>query len=45
MKECLLDPVVESVLSIGRSPEGVTHQKLHENVHKDQDAESICSAR
>jgi uncharacterized protein YbjT (DUF2867 family) len=35
LRECLLDPGVESVLSIGRSPAGVTHQKLRDIVHKD----------
>jgi len=35
LRECLLDPRVTAVLSIGRSPVGQTHQKLTELVHKD----------
>jgi uncharacterized protein YbjT (DUF2867 family) len=30
LRECLLDPDVESVLTIGRSPTGQQHAKLHE---------------
>lgn len=30
VRECLLDPDVESVVSVGRSPSGVTDQKFHE---------------
>jgi uncharacterized protein YbjT (DUF2867 family) len=35
LRECLLDPSVETVLSIGRSPTGQRHPKLREIVHKD----------
>ncbi len=35
LRECLLDPDVESVLSIGRSATGQQHPKLRELVHKD----------
>lgn len=35
LRECLLDPDVQSVLSIGRSATGQQHQKLSELVHKD----------
>ncbi len=35
LRECLLDPDVESVLSIGRSPTGQQNAKLREIVHKD----------
>ncbi|MGA2197890.1 MAG: NAD-dependent epimerase/dehydratase family protein, partial [Bryobacteraceae bacterium] len=35
LRECLLDPDVRSVLSIGRSPTGQQHPKLRELVHKD----------
>ena len=30
LRECLLDPVVERVLAVGRSPTGQRHGKLHE---------------
>lgn len=33
LRECLLDPVVEKVLSIGRSRTGQQHAKLREIVH------------
>jgi uncharacterized protein YbjT (DUF2867 family) len=33
LRECLLDPTVESVLAIGRSPTGQRHEKLREIVH------------
>ena len=33
LRECLLDPTVESVLAIGRSPTGQQHAKLREIVH------------
>jgi uncharacterized protein YbjT (DUF2867 family) len=33
LRECLLDPDVESVLSVGRSPTGQSHAKLREIVH------------
>ena len=35
LRECLLDPGVESVVSIGRSPSGVSDPKLREIVHAD----------
>ena len=35
LRECLLDPDVERVVSLGRSPCGVTHAKLRDLVHKD----------
>jgi uncharacterized protein YbjT (DUF2867 family) len=33
LRECLLDPGVESVLAVGRSPTGQTHAKLRELKH------------
>jgi uncharacterized protein YbjT (DUF2867 family) len=33
LRECLLDPGVERVLTVGRSPTGQTHDKLQELVH------------
>jgi uncharacterized protein YbjT (DUF2867 family) len=35
LRECLLDPEVQSVLSIGRGTTGQQHAKLRELVHKD----------
>lgn len=35
LRECLLDPEVESVLSIGRTATGQRHAKLRELVHRD----------
>jgi uncharacterized protein YbjT (DUF2867 family) len=35
LRECLLDPGVASVVSIGRSPTGVSHPKLREILHTD----------
>lgn len=35
LRECLLDPGVRSVLSVGRSATGQTHEKLREIVHRD----------
>jgi uncharacterized protein YbjT (DUF2867 family) len=35
LRECLLDPGVESVLAIGRSATGQQHPKLRELVHQD----------
>ena len=35
LRQCLLDSGVESVLSIGRSPSGVSHPKLHDLVRGD----------
>jgi uncharacterized protein YbjT (DUF2867 family) len=35
LRECLLDPEIEGVLSIGRTPTGQTHEKLREMNRKD----------
>jgi len=35
LHECLLDPEVQNILSIGRSVTGQRHQKLRELVHED----------
>ena len=35
LRQCLLDPEVESVLAIGRSPSGVSHPKLRDLVRAD----------
>ncbi len=35
LRECLLDPGVESVLVVGRSPTAQRHAKLHEILHGD----------
>jgi uncharacterized protein YbjT (DUF2867 family) len=35
LRECLLAPDVESVLSVGRAPTGQRHDKLREIVHRD----------
>jgi hypothetical protein len=35
LRECLLDPEVETVLAIGRNAPAQKHAKLHEIVHKD----------
>ena len=35
LRECLLDPGVENVLAVGRSPTGQRHAKLREIVHQD----------
>jgi uncharacterized protein YbjT (DUF2867 family) len=35
LRQCLLDPDIESVLSIGRSPSGVAHPKLRDLVRAD----------
>lgn len=35
LRECLLDPDVESVLAIVRSASGQQHEKLHELLHQD----------
>lgn len=35
LRECLIDPGVETVLSLGRSPLRVQHAKLRDIVHKD----------
>jgi uncharacterized protein YbjT (DUF2867 family) len=33
LRECLIDPGVESILAVGRSPTGRTNAKLHEILH------------
>jgi uncharacterized protein YbjT (DUF2867 family) len=35
LRECLLDPDVEQVQTVGRSPTGIHHSKLREVVHRD----------
>jgi saccharopine dehydrogenase-like NADP-dependent oxidoreductase len=35
LRECLVDPGVESVLVVGRSPTGQQHAKLREILHDD----------
>src|SRR5262245_12608920 len=35
LRQCLLDPNVKSVLSIGRSPSGMSHPKLRDLVRAD----------
>jgi uncharacterized protein YbjT (DUF2867 family) len=35
LRQCLLDPEVESVLAIGRKPSGVSNSKLHDFVRTD----------
>ena len=35
LRECLLDPDVQTILSVGRSATGQQHQKLRELVHQD----------
>ena len=35
LRECLLDPDVEQVQTVGRSPTGIHHPKLREIVHRD----------
>jgi uncharacterized protein YbjT (DUF2867 family) len=35
LRECLLDPEIESILAVGRSPIAQQHEKLHEVVVKD----------
>jgi len=35
LRECLVDPGVETVLAVGRGPLGVQHPKLREVLHKD----------
>jgi uncharacterized protein YbjT (DUF2867 family) len=35
LRECLLDPGVERVVTVGRSPTGVTHPKLRDIVYND----------
>jgi uncharacterized protein YbjT (DUF2867 family) len=44
LRECLLDPRVTSVITVGRRPTGQTHAKLTEIVHRDlHDLSSIAS--
>jgi uncharacterized protein YbjT (DUF2867 family) len=45
LRECLLDPAVEQVLSIVRSPTGVTHAKLHELPHRDFNDYSVIESK
>jgi uncharacterized protein YbjT (DUF2867 family) len=45
LRECLLDPAVETVLAIGRSSAGQQHAKLQEIVHKDLDDLSVVRNR
>jgi uncharacterized protein YbjT (DUF2867 family) len=35
LRECLIDPAVESVVTVGRSPTGQKHAKLREIAHPD----------
>jgi len=43
LRECLLDPGVESVLSVGRKPSGVAHAKVRDVVRADMfDASAIA---
>lgn len=35
LRQCLMDPAVESVLAIGRKPSGVSHPKLRDLVRED----------
>jgi uncharacterized protein YbjT (DUF2867 family) len=35
LRECLLDPGVQRVVTVNRRPSGKTHDKLHEIVHAD----------
>ena len=35
LRECLVDPEVESVLTIGRNATAQRHEKLHEIIHQD----------
>ena len=45
LRECLLDPEVEAVLSIGRSASGQRHAKLKELVQQDVDDFDDARAR
>jgi hypothetical protein len=45
LRECLIDPGVEAVLSVGRSPLGVQHPKLREILHKDFTAYSAIESQ
>ncbi|GII31131.1 NAD(P)H-binding protein [Planotetraspora mira] len=35
LRECLLDPEVDEVLVVGRTPTGLHHEKIREVIHKD----------
>ena len=35
LRECLLDPGIETVLAVGRSPTGQGHARLREIIHDD----------
>ena len=35
LRECLLDPEIQQILSIARTPSGQQHPKLHELIHAD----------
>ena len=35
LRECLLDPDVQQVRSVGRTPTGIQHPKLQETIHRD----------
>ena len=35
LRECLLDPGIETVLAVGRSPTGQRHARLREIIHDD----------
>jgi uncharacterized protein YbjT (DUF2867 family) len=45
LRECLLDPEVESVLTIGRNATVQQHEKLHEIVHNDPSDLSAIEGR
>ena len=35
LRECLLDPDVQQVRIVGRTPTGIQHPKLRETIHRD----------
>jgi uncharacterized protein YbjT (DUF2867 family) len=35
LRECLLDPEVQLVRAVGRTPTGIQHRKLRETIHRD----------
>ena len=35
LRECLLDPNVDHILSVGRSSAGIDHPKFREIIHRD----------
>jgi uncharacterized protein YbjT (DUF2867 family) len=43
LRQCLLDPAVEAVLSIGRKPSGVSHPKLRDLVRPDMFAFDVAA--